>query len=199
MAVRFPAPVVIQGRHIRLVPLQQNQVPGLYQAGGLDDEVWRWLPAVTPRSYAELSRIVEQRLAQQAAGEAVMFTVEPLATGLPAGWAAYLDMSVDGRVDIGWQWIERSLWGSPAHMETHFALIHHAFEYLGLERVQWQVDNFDLVTQDVVSRIGGISEGVLRHHLRRTDGSWRDTVMYSLLAEEWPAVRDRWFASWILD
>jgi RimJ/RimL family protein N-acetyltransferase len=198
MAVRFPTPVVIQGRHIRLVPLQPGQVPDLYKAGE-DDEVWRWLPTVAPRSEAELGRIVEQRLAQQAAGEAVMFAVEPLSTRRPAGWAAYLDISADdGRVDIGWQWIERSLWGGPEHMETHFALTYHAFEYLGFERVQWQVDHLDLVTKDVVTRIGGLNEGLLRHHIKRSDGSWRDTVLYSLLADEWPAVRDRWFTGWIL-
>jgi RimJ/RimL family protein N-acetyltransferase len=158
------------------------------------------LPTVTPRSEADMSRVVEQRLAQQAAGEAVMFTVVPLSTNRPAGWAAYLRISVDDeRLDIDWQWLERSLWGTRVHLETHFILAYHAFENLGFGRVQWQVDTLDLLTQDVVTRIGGIPEGVLRRHMKRMDGSWRDTVVYSLLVTEWPAVRDRWMAGWILD
>jgi N-acetyltransferase len=199
MTVRFPAPVVIPGRHVRLVPLRPYQVPDLYLTGGNDDEVWRWLPALTPRSEADMGRIVEQRLAQQAAGEALMFSVVPLTTGRPSGWAAYLDISVqDGRLDIGWQWIARSLRGGPAHLETHFALVHHAFEDLGMERVQWQLDNLDVLSEEVVARIGGVNEGRLRHHLRRTDGTRRDTVIYSVLASEWPTMRDRWFAGLIL-
>lgn len=105
----------------------------------------------------------------------------------------------DERVDIGWNWLDRSLWGTSAHLETHFILLHHAFEDLGFGRVQWQLDDLDQASQNAVSRIGGIREGVLRRHFRRVDGSWCDTVYYSLVATEWPAVRDRWVNSWILD
>ncbi|MDX6328652.1 MAG: N-acetyltransferase [Streptomycetaceae bacterium] len=200
MTVRFPAPVFIQGRYIRLVPLDPLQVPDLFEAGGDDDGVWSWLPTITPRSQAELSAVVEQRLAQQAAGEAVMFTVVPHTTNRPAGWAAYTDISIaDERLDIGYQWLGRFLWGTPAHLETHFMLMYNAFENLNFGRVQWQLDHLDQLSQEIVTRIGGIPEGVLRRHLRRTDGSWRDTVFYSLLASEWPAARDRWMAGLILD
>jgi RimJ/RimL family protein N-acetyltransferase len=200
MAVRFPAPVSIDGRYVRLVPLSLSHVPGLYRSGGGDDGIWRWLPTTTPSTEAEMGALAEQRLAQQAAGEAVVFTVLPRSTQQPAGWAAYLNISVaNERVDIGWSWLDRSLWGTPVQLESQFILVYHAFEDLGFGRVQWRLDDLDQASQDAVVRIGGIREGVLRRHLRRMDGTWRDTVYYSLVASEWPAIRERWMSGWILE
>ncbi len=200
MAVRFPASVRLDGRYVRLVPLLLSDAPALFVAGRGDEEMWRWLPTTPPESPSEMRSLVEQRLAQQAAGEAVVFTVLPRTTQQPSGWAAYLDISVaDERVDIGWSWVEPSLWGTAAHLEIHFLLAYHAFENLGFGRVQWRLDGLDQPSQDAVSRIGGIREGVLRRHCRRADGSWRDTAYYSLLASEWPAIRERWISSWVLD
>ncbi|MFF3563834.1 GNAT family N-acetyltransferase [Streptomyces sp. NPDC002574] len=200
MAVRFPASVTIDGRYARLVPLSRSHVPDLYRAARGDEQVWRWLSTTPPRSTAEMGAIVDQRLAQAAAGEAVAFSVVPRATDRPAGWAAYTRIAAaDERVDIGWSWLDPTLWGTPVHLETHFMLVYYAFEDLGFGRVQWRLDDLDLPTQDAVSRIGGIREGVLRRHLRRVDGTWRDTVYYSLVAAEWPAVKERWMSGWILE
>ncbi|MFG2302777.1 GNAT family N-acetyltransferase [Actinacidiphila glaucinigra] len=200
MAVRFPASVTIDGRYARLVPLSQLHVPALFAAARADEGMWRWLSTTPPGSPGEMASLVEQRLAQAAAGESVVFAVVPHTTERPSGWAAYIDVSVvDERVDIGWSWLDPALWGSPVHLETHFMLVYYAFEDLGFGRVQWRLDDLDVATQDAVSRIGGIREGVLRRHFRRIDGSWRDTVYYSLVAAEWPAVRERWMAGWILE
>ncbi|NBM16712.1 GNAT family N-acetyltransferase [Streptomyces sp. GC420] len=185
---------------MRLVPLSLSDAPALFVAGRGDEQMWRWLSTTPPGSPAEMQALVEQRLAQQAAGEAVVFTVLPRTTLRPSGWVAYLDISVsDERLDIGWAWVEPSMWGTAAHLEIHFMLACHAFQDLGFGRVQWRLDGLDLPSQDAVSRIGGIREGVLRRHGRRGDGSWRDTVYYSLVAPEWPAVRERWISSWILE
>lgn len=200
MAVRFPASVTIDGRYARLVPLSRSHVPDLYQAARGDEEVWRWLSTTPPRSTAEMGAVVDQRLAQAAAGEAVAFSVVPRATDRPSGWAAYVRIAAaDERVDIGWSWLDPALWGTPVHLETHFMLVYYAFEDLGFGRVQWRLDHLDRPTQDAVSRIGGIREGVLRRHCRRVDGTWRDTVYYSLVAAEWPAVKERWMSGWILE
>ncbi|MFF4651285.1 GNAT family N-acetyltransferase [Streptomyces sp. NPDC001380] len=192
MASQPPAPVVLDGRHLRLEPLVPAHVPDLHLAGGSDDEVWRWLPALTPRSEAEMHRVVEQRLAQQAAGEAVLFAVVPRGTFRPVGWTAYLDISVpDERLGIGWNWVARPYRGTALDVEAHLLLLYHAFEVLGFGRVQWQTDHQDYTAQGVLARIGGLREGPLRRHVRRLDGTWRDTVVHSLLAPEWPAVKER--------
>ncbi|MFJ4847094.1 MULTISPECIES: GNAT family N-acetyltransferase [unclassified Streptomyces] len=200
MAVRFPASVTIDGRYARLVPLSRSHVPDLYQAARGDEEVWRWLSTTPPRSNAEMGAVVDQRLAQAAAGEAVAFSVVPRSTDRPSGWAAYVGIApADERVDIGWSWLDPALWDTPVHLETHFMLVYYAFEDLGFGRVQWRLDGLDRPTQDAVTRIGGIREGVLRRHCRRVDGTWRDTVYYSLVAAEWPAVKERWMSGWILE
>jgi N-acetyltransferase len=198
MASRRPRPVVLDGRHIRLEPLTLNHVPDLHLVGSNDDAVWQWLPALTPSNVTDMRNLVEQRLAQQAAGEAGLFAIVPLSTHRPAGWIAYLDISTgDERLDIGWAWIARPLWHTPAGTEAHLLLLYNAFDTLGFGRVQWQVDHLDLRTQEILNRIGCILEGRLRRHTRRLDGTWRDTLVYSLLAPEWPAVKERVRSGWL--
>ena len=198
MASQAPTPVALDGRHIRLEPLTLAHVPDLQLVGGNDDEVWRWLPTLTPRSDREMRRLVEQRLAQQAAGEAVLFAVIPRGTYRPVGWIAYLDISEpDESLEIGWDWVGRIYQNTPLPVEAHLLLLYNAFDTLGFGRVQWQVDHQDMRTQSILNRVGATLEGSLRRHTRRLDGTWRDTVLYSLLAPEWPAVKERIRAGWL--
>jgi len=188
MAARPPTPVVLQGRYVRLEPLTSAHVPDLFLAGGHDDGPWQWLPVVTPYSVDEMRMLVEQRLAQQAAGTAVLFAIIPASTNRAAGWVAYLDVAVgDERLDIGWHWAGRPTWDTPAMAETHLLLLHHAFENLAFGRVQWQIDHLDVRSQITLAGLGAAREGPLRRHARRTDGTWRDTLIYALLANEWHA------------
>jgi N-acetyltransferase len=183
MTARPPAPVALVGRYLVLEPLRIDHVPELYAAqGGLETE-WGWLPTLAPRSQAEMRLIVEQRLAQQAAGDAFLFVALQAATSRPVGWIAYLDIGVtDQRLDIGWHWLGRSLSGTYATVEMHLLLVQHAFNDLGFTRVQWQLDDLDRAGHITMLQIGAEREGLLRRHLRRPDGTWRDTVLYALLA-----------------
>jgi N-acetyltransferase len=183
MTARPPAPVALVGRYLVLEPLRIDHVPELYAAqGGLETE-WGWLPTLAPRSQAEMRLIVEQRLAQQAAGDAFLFVALQAGTNRPVGWIAYLDIGVtDQRLDIGWHWLGRSLSGTYATVEMHLLLVQHAFNDLGFTRVQWQLDDLDRAGHITMLQIGAEREGLLRRHLRRPDGTWRDTVLYALLA-----------------
>lgn len=183
MTARPPAPVALPGRHVVLEPLRIDHVPALFAAqGGLETD-WGWLPVSAPRSQAEMRLIVEQRLAQQAAGEAFLFVVLDGRTHRPVGWIAYLNIRViDQRVDIGWHWIGGSLSGTNADVEMHLLLVQHAFNDLGFSRVQWKLDDLDRTGHNTMMQIGASREGLLRRHRRRPDGTWRDTVLYALLA-----------------
>jgi RimJ/RimL family protein N-acetyltransferase len=176
--------VALVGRHVVLEPLRIDHVPDLYAAqGGLETD-WGWLPVSAPRSEAEMRLLVQQRLAQQAAGGTLLFVVINAGTRRPVGWIAYLDVCViDQRLDIGWHWLGRSLSGTPAAVEMHLLLMQHAFEFLGFMRVQWQIDDLDRASHNTMLQIGAVREGVLRRHLRRPDGTWRDTVLYAVLAQ----------------
>ncbi|WP_078895398.1 GNAT family N-acetyltransferase [Streptomyces sp. WMMB 714] len=182
MTARSPAPVALAGRYVVLEPLRLDHVPDLYMAQrGLETD-WGWLPVLAPRSEAEMRLIVEQRLAQQAAGGAFLFTVLQAGTRRPVGWIAYLDICVlDQRLDIGWYWLGASLSGTFAAVEIHLLLMQHAF-HLGFTRVQWQFDDLDRTSHSTMAQINAVREGLLRRHVRRPDGSWRDTVVYSVLA-----------------
>ncbi|WP_146620396.1 GNAT family N-acetyltransferase [Streptomyces sp. Amel2xB2] len=182
MTARPPAPVALAGRYVMLEPLRIDHVPDLFAAQrGLETD-WGWLPVSAPRSQAEMRLIVEQRLAQQAAGGAFLFAVMDARIRRPVGWIAYLDICViDQRLDVGWHWIGGALAESYATVEIHLLLVQHAFD-LGFTRVQWQLDDLDRNGHHTMRQIGAVREGLLQRHQKRPDGTWRDTVLYAVLA-----------------
>jgi RimJ/RimL family protein N-acetyltransferase len=183
MTARSPAPVALAGRYVVLEPLRLDHVPDLFVAQGGLETSWGWLPVLPPRSQTEMRLIVEQRLAQQAAGGAFLFVVLHAGTRRPAGWIAYLNIGViDQRVDIGWHWLGHSLSGTFATVEMHLLLVRHAFADLGFSRVQWELDDLDHAGHNTMMEIGAVREGLLRRHRKRPDGTWRDTALYALLA-----------------
>lgn len=117
------------------------------------------------------------------------------AGGLPAasvvGTSSYLDVSVpDARLEVGWTAYTPALWGSAVNPDTKLLLLGHAFEVLRAGRVQLKTDVRNIRSQQAIARLGASYEGTLRRYQRRSDGSVRDTVMFSVTAEEWPRVRD---------
>lgn len=192
MTAKTPAPVTLTGRHVRLEPLSMDHLPELFRVGGLDEEVWRWVPGSVPRTEAELGRRMELLLEAAEQGEFVPFAVILLATGQAIGWTTYLDIvAEDERLEIGYTWYGREYWRSAVNTESKLLLLTHAFEDLGMGRVQWKTDNLNQRSQQAVLRLGAQREGVLRRHRQRNDGTWRDSVYFSMLAEEWPAAKER--------
>jgi N-acetyltransferase len=190
MPATAPVPVVLTGRHVRLEPLTVAHVPDLFAAGGGDEEVWRWMPATTPRTEEEMGRLVATLLGG-GFGPAVPFAVVTLATGRAIGWTTYLDVSEkDERLEIGWTWYGRAHWRTAVNTEAKLLLLAHAFDDLGMGRVQWKVDHLNTRSQNAVLRLGARREGALRRHRRRPDGTWRDSVFFSMLADEWPGARE---------
>lgn len=111
--------------------------------------------------------------------------------GCIVGTTSYLDVSVnDARVEIGSTMYATSEWGTALNPTCKLLLMSHAFDTLKMSRVQLKTDIRNERSQNAIERLGAKREGVLRRYQRRTDGSIRDTVMFSILAEEWPVVRD---------
>lgn len=122
----------------------------------------------------------------------VPFAVIHRASGQAVGWTTYLDVDVaNERLEIGWTWYGRAHWRSAVNTESKLLLLTHAFEELGMGRVQLKTDHLNERSQAAIARLGARREGVLRRHRRRHDGSWRDTVYFSLLADEWPEAKAR--------
>lgn len=124
--------------------------------------------------------------------EYVSFAVIHRADGRAIGWTTYMDIDVaNERLEIGWTWYGRMYWPTAVNTESELLLLTHAFEDLGMGRVQLKTDHLNHRSQDAIARLGAQREGVLRRHRRRHDGTWRDTVYFSLLAEEWSAAKAR--------
>ncbi|MFE2290883.1 GNAT family N-acetyltransferase [Streptomyces sp. NPDC059452] len=192
MPALSPRPVTLTGQYVTLVPLTPDHLDDLFEAGGRDEEVWRWQGGPAPQSPQELLTRLEGVLAEAERGAYVPFAVVHRASGRAVGWTTYLDISVpDERLEIGWTWYGRAYWRSAVNTETKLLLLGHAFEELGMGRVQLKTDHRNERSQAAIARLGATREGVLRRHRLRPDGSWRDSVYFSLLADEWPAAKTR--------
>ncbi|WP_392897013.1 GNAT family N-acetyltransferase [Streptomyces sp. LN699] len=192
MPAKIPAPVTLTGRHVTLVPLSMDHLGDLFAAGGSDDEVWRWQGGVAPRTEAELGATLTGLLEDAERGTYLPFAVIHRASGKAIGWTTFMDVdAANERLEIGWTWCGRAHWRSAVNTETKLLLMTHAFEELGMGRVQLKTDHMNLRSQAAIARLGARREGVLRRHRRRPDGTWRDTVYFSLLAEEWPDAKAR--------
>jgi N-acetyltransferase len=188
---RAPADVVLTGRHVRLEPLSALHVPALARETAGDEELWRWLPSYA-EDEADVAAVVTAAIEARGRGERYPFAVLDAGTGLAVGSSSYLDIApAEFRIEIGWTFYARRLWRTAVNSETKLLLLSHAFDDLGYERVALRTHLRNERSQAAIARLGAVREGVLRHHRPHRDGTWRDTVTYSVLSAEWPAVRAR--------
>jgi RimJ/RimL family protein N-acetyltransferase len=179
-------PVRLEGRTIRLEPLSLDHVPGLWSQAGPD--VFQWM-ADLPRdgSYEAFRDWIGEILRKPAS-----FTFAMIRDGEPVGASGYLEIRPEHRgIEIGRTWIGKAHQGTRVNPESKYLLFRHAFETLGAIRVQLKTDLRNLQSQRAVEKLGAAREGVLRRYQIRSNGMVRDTVVYSVLAEEWPEVRAR--------
>ncbi len=191
MTTKMPEPTVLEGGHVRLEPLAVTHVPDLYVAGGGDEEVWRWVPRPLPETEEQMRGMVLDALARQTAGEYACFAVVQRETGRAIGMTCYMNVPLfDHSIEIGYTWYARSVWRTAVNTESKLLLLSHAFEELGFDRVMLKADSLNVRSQNAIARLGAKYEGTLRHQMIRRDGTWRDTVYFSILAEEWSAAKD---------
>jgi len=181
-------PVLLEGRILRLEPLSLDHAPGLWPHAG--PEVFQWM-ADLPRdgSYEAFRDWIGETMRRPAS---LTFAMILTGTGEPAGVSGYLDIRPDHRgIEIGRTWIGKAHQGSRVNPESKLLLFRHAFETLGALRVQLKTDLRNIQSQRAIEKLGAVREGVLRRYQIRSNGEVRDTVIYSVLAEEWPALKAR--------
>lgn len=184
-------PVTLTGRYVRLEPIAKHHVADLVHHAA-DPEIWTHFGGPKLDTVEVLHSRIEAQQGERERGQAVTFATVPLATGQATGTTTYFDVSVpDRRLEIGSTWLGRSVWRTAVNTECKLLLLGHAFESLGCLRVQLKTDILNIRSQTAIARLGAVREGVLRAHMRRRDGTQRDTVMYSIIADEWPAVKAR--------
>lgn len=181
-------PVRLEGRTIRLEPLTVDHAPGLWPHAG--PEVFQWLADLPRDNSYEAFRDWVGETARKPASLA--FAMILIATGEPVGVSGYLEIRPDHRgLEIGRTWIGKAHQGTRVNPESKLLLFRHAFETLGAIRVQLKTDLLNLQSQRAIEKLGAVREGTLRRYQVRSNGVIRDTVMYSVLADEWPALRAR--------
>jgi RimJ/RimL family protein N-acetyltransferase len=184
------APVILQGRHVRLEPLTLEHVAGLAEVG-LDEDLWKWIP-VPVRTASEMKNYVQTALNEQKSGSALPFVLMENASGHIIGSTRYGNIDrVHHRVEIGWTWVARQWQRSPINTEAKYLLLRHAFETLNCIRVELKTDSLNERSRAAILRIGAREEGTFRNHMITASGRIRHTVYFSILDSEWPDVKVR--------
>lgn len=182
----------MQARTITLEPLSYTHTHDLFTHCANNPELWKWMPVAIPRTEEEMRQIIWTALAQKDAGEREPFAVILRETGEAIGSTSFLDIvPTENRLEIGWTFYGQEFWRTAVNSEAKLLLLTEAFEKRGIERVSFKTDHENLRSQAALERLGATREGMWRHHRRRPDGTWRDSVWFSILAAEWPAIKER--------
>lgn len=183
-------PIVLQGERARLEPLSIQHVTSLLKAAQ-DSRIWDFMPTRLD-SLDAVQTWIEQALALQARGEELPFVIVDRNDERVVGSTRLIDYQAAHRnVEIGWTWLQPSVWRTRINTECKYLLLCHCFEELKLVRVTLKTDARNERSQRAIERIGGTREGVLRRHRILPDGFIRDTVYFSILDHEWPGVKAR--------
>jgi N-acetyltransferase len=183
-------PVTLRGRHVTLEPLEERHGPDLFGAMR-DEEVCRYLAWPPPAALDETHALIRDAREQMARGQCVAFAQVWNASGRTIGSTRFLDIRPkDRQAEIGSTFLARAYWRTPANTEAKYLLLRHCFESVGYVRVALKTDGRNLRSQAAIERLGAAREGVLRKHMN-VRGYQRDTVYYSILDTEWPAVKAR--------
>lgn len=186
-----PRPILLAGRHVRLEPLAPHHAEALF-AIGRDPEIWRWMLTPAFATPDDAGRWIEATLRAQAAGDEVTWATVRLSDGAIVGSTRYLDIRRAHRaLEIGYTWLAREAQRTAINTEAKYLQLRHAFDELGAVRVQWKTDSRNEPSRRAIARLGAQFEGILRNYQTRSDGYVRHTAMFSLTADEWPAVRHR--------
>jgi RimJ/RimL family protein N-acetyltransferase len=183
-----PRPVSLQGHDVRLEPMTAEHADALTRAAA-DGRLWElWMTSVPEP--ARMTQYVARALQQQDAGMMLPWVVIDAPSGVVIGSSRYHDIVADiDRVEIGYTWYAQSWQRTHVNTACKLLLLGHAFDTLGCAVVGFRTDNFNIPSQVAIEALGAKRDGVLRHHQVRKDGSARDTMMYSILASEWPDVK----------
>ncbi|AEC20467.1 hypothetical protein PT7_1927 [Pusillimonas sp. T7-7] len=182
-----PTPTTLTGFGVRLIPLQKEHAEAL-ELAATDGELWRLRVTSVPEPGTSADYI-DAALHGQKDGHMLPFAIIEERSGELIGTSRYHDIIPSvARLEIGYTWYAKRWQRSHVNTACKLLLLRHAFGTLGAQVVGWRTDNFNLASQRAIERLGAHKDGVLRHHALRRDGTVRDTVMYSLLAGEWPEV-----------
>jgi RimJ/RimL family protein N-acetyltransferase len=191
---RWVEPVVLEGDRVRLEPLRMEHLDDLNRVA-FDPALWQWT-IMGPQDEAGLRRWLETALANAEAGSERPFATIDLASGRAIGSSRFLSIVPEHRrLEIGWTWVGSAFQRTGANREAKLLQLTHAFETLRANRVEFKTHSRNDRSRTALAGIGATFEGIFRNHMIMPDGSIRHSVYFSVIADEWPAVKARLQAS----
>ena len=177
------------GRRVVVEPLAAEHEAGLVEAA-VAPEMFQWMPVDMASSRDALHEWVATTLAATQAGSEVPYTIRDRNSGRVLGSTRFLALSLEHlRAEIGWTWISREAWGTGVNVETKLLLLEHAFEPVGLRRVEFKTDARNERSRGALEALGAQFEGIFRKHMVVRDGGPRDSAYYSVIDDDWPALK----------
>jgi N-acetyltransferase len=188
LTVTTVEPVTLRGSRVVLEPMRTDHAEAL--AGiGLEPELWRWIPS-SVTTVDDMRAYVAQALEEQRQGVSLPFVI--IAQGQVAGSTRYGNIDLaNRRLEIGWTWVAPAYQRTAVNTEAKLLLLTHAFERLGVNRVELKTDALNQKSRTAIARLGAVEEGTFRKHIVTASGRVRDTVYYSIIDTEWPTVKRR--------
>ena len=184
----WPEPITLRGSHVTLEPLSHARHDELIEAVR-DGELWNlWYTSVPTADQVKAE--IDRRLQHQARGSMLPFAVIESASGAAVGMTSYMNIDAESRrVEIGSTWYRKRVQRTALNTECKLLLLTHAFEKLDCIAVEFRTHFFNQQSRRAIERLGAKLDGILRNHRFASDGTLRDTCVYSIIANEWPAVR----------
>ena len=183
----WPDPVTLRGEHARLEPLSHDHLAGLVEAVK-DGELFKLWYTFVPKP-EDMTKEIDRCLGLQKAGSMLPFTVFD-AAGKIAGMSTYMNIdAANRRVEIGSTWYARRVQRTPLNTQCKLLLLAHAFETIDCIAVEFRTHFFNQQSRKAIERLGAKQDGILRNHQVAPNGTLRDTVVFSIIASEWPTVK----------
>lgn len=180
--------ITLEGNHVRLEPMLRAHEEALIAAAG-DGELWNSTVTIVP-SRTTIGAYIATALNAQGEGHALPFVIIQKSTNKVVGSTRYFHIERDHRrLEIGYTWLGASAQRTPVNTEAKLLLLTHAFERLGCIRVEFVTDILNEQSRTAILRLGAKQEGVLRNHMIMPSGRYRDSVCFSIIEPEWPAVK----------
>lgn len=190
------APITLTGRHVTLLPLAQAHHDDFVEAVK-DGELWKLWYTTVP-SPEGVRKEIDRRLDLQRQGSMLPFTVFHNQSGKPVGMTTYMNVdALNRRVEIGSTWYRASMQRTALNTECKLLLLRHAFESLNCIAVEFRTHFFNHRSRRAIERLGAKLDGILRNHQIVSNGTLRDTCVYSIIAGEWPVVKGH--LTWLLE
>lgn len=181
------APLTLTGEHVQLIPLSLEHLDALWAIS--DESIWQWT-STGVYSHAGMRQYIEAALKAHAEGHALPFTTTVAQTSEIVGSTRFGSIATEHqRVEIGWTWLTPRWQRTALNTEAKYLMLRHAFEVWHCARVEIKTDVLNTKSRAAIARLGATEEGILRQHMTVQDGRQRDTVMFSIIAREWPSVK----------